>query len=608
MAFLTHLLSLCLVLAGPAFSQTVRTAPVRVRTVPAGISASAVAPASQGLNLPVSQTLSAPSISLPALSIAPLNLPAPEIGPAAPALPPGTRAEVPTSGRSSVESQIRRITESVAEPLKTAEDDKASPDQTAGAGRDMEKALTGEGPAPVQQEDLPPAGPVAGLDAGQIAWLQNEFVTGPRPLLTDPGFQTFILGDSAAADKIVPWLRNERQALALSLNALVGCLRRVAESGLPPMERSRLGQELNDALSRNLAALSRHQGLNPKQRNVLSEVQRRFLANRAALFELTHYLQTVRALKRLDGQVQGLLAPAPAQPSPAAKGPAADQAQTKVEHPWNIKPAPPKEERGRTRDTEVSLVNRTGDWASTIKEWQFLVEKNLSRYRISMDRKFPQRIKEAMAQRLIKLLEDYRRKAGVLFGGVERVASYSLVNSFLNPHPLAGRQRRIVWVPDNRNLRLIPETGGFVVKASFETDIQDDAVLRAFKSSIEEYWQGDFQFRGQTHSFRVEISLTKLAPGQAFSQGSLSVRDNDQWLSLAGPDVILLSRELNYATPAHEFGHTMGLADEYRNGYDPDQRASVELQNPASIMSSLSGAVLPRHLLQAYLLLKRRSL
>ncbi|MBI5624877.1 MAG: hypothetical protein HY924_13965 [Elusimicrobia bacterium] len=609
MTLLSRVLAVCLVLTGSAWSQSARTAPIRVKAIPSAVQAAALSPLAGGtFQTGLTPSIAAPSLGLTPLSASPLSLPAPEfqLQASAPAVP--AMAEVPVEVKSPerVEAKVRQLTEAMAEPMALAADLKSTPDQSRKAGQDIEKAMTGA--AQVQaQDDLPPAGPAAPLTQAQVSWLYGELVTGPRPLLTAPGFHAFILGHPAATARIVPWLRNERQAMALALSSLVGCLRRVAESGLPPVERSRLSQALNDQLSVTVRALSQNPGLKPMQRRVLAEVDRRFLSSRAALFEVTHYLQTIRTLRKLHGKVESLLAPSPAQSRTAPSG-ETGQAQQKPEHPWQIKPAPPKDQRGKSRDGEVSLVNKTADWAATVKQWQFLVEKHLSRYQIAMRGTLSRRAMEFTAQQLISLLEDYKRKSGVLFSGIERVTSYSLVNTFINPDSIAGSSHGIVWVPDNKNLRLVPEKGGYAVKASFETDIQDDNVLRSVKASIEEYWQGSFEFRGETHAFRTEVTITKLAPGAAFSQGALTIRDNAKWLSMAGPDVILLSRDLHYATAAHEFGHTMGLADEYRNGYDPERRASVEIQNPASIMSSLSGDVLPRHLKLAFLLLKRRSL
>ncbi|MBI5883074.1 MAG: hypothetical protein HZB91_08220 [Elusimicrobia bacterium] len=589
MAFPSPILAAALVLTGTSWCQTIRTAPIRIRTVPGSILAAPVSPISgPSFQNQLSLSLAAPAGSIIPVSIALLSLPAPEIkdsvvpslSAAVPVLTPAgpSQTSAERKAATSLESRILQLSETIAAPLKTAGDDKASPDGSRRAGQEIEKALIGETLAEAQ-EDLPPAGPVTDLDSKQVSWMEAEFVTGAHPILTSQGFQAFILWDAKAMEEVLPWLRNERQAMALTLNAMIGSLRRVAESDLPAMERGRLAQALNERLKGTVKALSENPYLKP--------------------------------MRTLDGKVQSLLAPSPAQ-----TGAPTGQAQEKVEHPWQIKPPLPKESRGQDRDTEVSLVNKTADWAAMVKEWRFLVEKHLSRYQIAArSAKFSRRIegyslsaKEFTAQKLIAVLEDYKRKAGVLFTGVERIASYSLVNGFLNPESITGRARGIVWVPDNKGLRLSAEKGGWVVKASFETDIQDDAVLRSVKASIEEYWQGSFEFQKKTHTFRTEIEIRKLAPGTAFSQGALAIRDNDKWLSLAGPDVILLGHDLQYATAAHEFGHTMGLADEYRNGYDPDLRASVEFQNPASIMSSLAGSVLPRHLRLAFLLLKRRSM
>jgi hypothetical protein len=244
-----------------------------------------------------------------------------------------------------------------------------------------------------------------------------------------------------------------------------------------------------------------------------------------------------------------------------------------------------------------------------IKDWEFYMGKYLSRYRIVMrEPRFSQVLRDQMTQVLSNFLGRFFQTQGGLHSNLERIPGFSLHSSFVNPLAITAKAHSIVWVPDNANLRLIPEPGGYRVEAAFETDIQDDSVLKTVKDSIEEYWDGRFDWNGSPTGLRARIDIKKLAPGQAFSAGSLRILDSRSGVSHATRDTIVLDRNLRYDVPAHEFGHILGLADEYREGYDPDLAAAVMLQNHASIMGSPKGKVLPRHLKTVYQLLRRHSL
>lgn len=87
-----------------------------------------------------------------------------------------------------------------------------------------------------------------------------------------------------------------------------------------------------------------------------------------------------------------------------------------------------------------------------------------------------------------------------------------------------------------------------------------------------------------------------------------SLEDAGAHVSRADADSILLSRKADYATPAHEFGHVIGLVDEYEETYNPEHKAGMHVQYPSSLMASMAGKVLPRHFKLAYQLLKRQRL
>ena len=441
----------------------------------------------------------------------------------------------------------------------------------------------------------PPAGPMAEFTGAQADWLHADLVSGPAPLLTEQGFNAFIRKDAAAMAEILPWLKSTPNALPTLLSSIYQALGRVAAAqGLSGSERAVLAQGLNDRFSAALETLSLSPELNAAQRDLFAEVRDRYLSNHAALNELLHHRQAAGIFSALQQRAVSLVAPS-------------EQHQY-AEDRWTLQPPLMSTLRGAAPDREERILLGTGETERNIKDWQFYLEKYLSRYRLATQNpRFSQRLREQTTQTLSTFLGRFFQTEGALHSNLERVAGFSLHNSFVNPRAVTARPRRIVWIPDNKNLRLVPEAGGYRVEAAFETDIQDDAVLANVETSIEDYWRGRFESGGQESTFRVVVSIRKLAAGGQFSDGSLRLVDSRGGVSHAMRDTIVLDRNLRYDIPAHEFGHILGLADEYREGYDPDLAAAVMLQNHASIMGSPQGKVLPRHFKLALQLLRRRS-
>jgi hypothetical protein len=510
-----------------------------------------------------------------------------------PALLPAPVAQ--PAPHSAFTQRLGKVETQLAAPLAAAVDDKTGADSSHEAGLLIEELVTGQGVVSAA-EDLPPAGPSEAFSEGQDAWLRHELVEGPQPILTEPGYQALVRNDAAAMDQILPWLRDTPNALPTMLSSIYQALgRAVAAEGLSGSERAVLAQALNDRFSAALEALGRSEALSKSQRDVLAEIQGRYLRGYAALNELTHHRQAAGLFGALQQSAIALVAPS--------------QQQDYAEDRWTLQPPLPAAQRGLGADQEERILLGTGETERNIKDWQFYLEKYLSRYRIAMrEPRFSQRLRDQMTQVLSTFLGRFFQTQGGLHSNLERIPGFSLHSSFVNPWAIAARAHRIVWVPDNANLRLVPEPGGYQVEAAFETDIQDDAVLQTVKASIEEYWNGRFDSNGRESGFRALISIRKLAAGQEFSAGSLRIMDSRSGISHAMRDTIVLDRNLRYDVPAHEFGHILGLADEYREGYDPDLTAAVMLQNHASIMGSPKGKVLPRHFKTATQLLRRRSL
>ncbi|MBI5241165.1 MAG: hypothetical protein HY926_11890 [Elusimicrobia bacterium] len=522
-----------------------------------------------------------PSFLAPALAV-------PQIQPlaVAPALMPSVAVQ--PAPQAAFPQRLVRIEKDLAAPLAAAADGKSGTDSAYDSGRKMEQVLTG-------QRDLPPAGE-SGLTDAQSDWLMGSLMQGPQPLLTEVGFRALVRNDAAAMAEIVPWLKDTPNALPTMLSSIYQALgRAVAAEGLSGPERAGLAQGLNDRFADALAGLSRSPELSQGQRNAIAEVHGRFLRGYAALNELVHHRQAAGLFSSLQQKAVSLVAPS--------------QQQDYAEDRWTIQPPIPAAQRGTAPDQEARILLGTAETERNIKDWRFYMEKYLTRYRIALQNpRFSQRVRDQMTQVLSNFLGRFFQTEGALHSNLERVPRFSLHASFMDPWTITARAHRIVWVPNNANLRLVPESGGYRVEADFETDIQDDAVLKTVKASIEEYWNGHFESGGKSSSFRAVVSIRKLAAGAQFSEGSLRIMDSRNGISHALRDAIVLDRNLRYDVPAHEFGHILGLADEYREGYDPDLAAAVMLQNHASIMGSPNGKVLPRHFKTVSQLLRRRSL
>ena len=572
-----------LLLCGSLQAASLRTAPLSGPVSPviqAPLAASLV-PAGRLNALSLSPQALVPALLAPALSV-------PQVQPlaVAPALLPVPMSQ--PAPKATLPQRLAGLEKGLAAPLAAAADAKTGAGDSYQAGQDIQKLLTGE--------DLPPAGPMAEFTGAQADWLHADLVSGPAPLLTEQGFNAFIRKDAAAMAEILPWLKTTPNALPTLLSSIYQALGRVAAAeGLSGSERAVLAQGLNDRFASALEALSLSPELNAAQRDLFAEVRDRYLRNHAALNELLRHRQASGIFSALQQKAVSLVAPS-------------EQHQY-AEDRWTLQPPLPAAQRGTAPDGEQRILLGTGETERNIKDWQFYLEKYLTRYRIAAQSpRFSQRVREQMTQTLSTFLGRFFQTEGALHSNLERVAGFSLHNSFVNPRAVTARPRRIVWIPDNKNLRLVAEPGGYRVEAAFETDIQDDAVLANVEASIEDYWRGRFESGGQESTFRVVVSVRKLAPGAQFSDGSLRLVDSRGGVSHAMRDTIVLDRNLRYDIPAHEFGHILGLADEYREGYDPDLAAAVMLQNHASIMGSPQGKVLPRHFKLAFQLLRRRSL
>lgn len=159
-----------------------------------------------------------------------------------------------------------------------------------------------------------------------------------------------------------------------------------------------------------------------------------------------------------------------------------------------------------------------------------------------------------------------------------------------------GVRGRLLSLP-HPSISLRENADGYLLQASFETDIQDPAVVAAFRRSIESYWTRTFEENGRSRRFTAKIAVRVLGPNKACSPDSLCLADGGT-VSGANAQGVLLSREFEFSVPAHEFGHVMGLPDEYENKYFPESMKVVNEQDRSSLMAHGEGVLQSRHFIQ----------
>ncbi|MFI5350395.1 MAG: hypothetical protein ACHQ2Z_12685 [Elusimicrobiota bacterium] len=180
----------------------------------------------------------------------------------------------------------------------------------------------------------------------------------------------------------------------------------------------------------------------------------------------------------------------------------------------------------------------------------------------------------------------------------EYIVDYTLTSTLrLNFAYLDGGIRGRLLHPPYSSIVLRSTPEGYLLQAAFETKIQDPAVVEAFRRSIEGYWTRVFPEKGLRRRFTTQVAVRVLGPEENFSDGSLRLVDGVNQSS-AGPQQISLSRKFTFQTPAHEFGHVMGLPDEYVDNFIPEKMQVVDEQDRSSLMANDAGLLRTRHIVQ----------
>lgn len=246
-------------------------------------------------------------------------------------------------------------------------------------------------------------------------------------------------------------------------------------------------------------------------------------------------------------------------------------------------------------------------WSEELRDVSGQFQKQLSVFQLAQNRRNAAgkaRLATASAARETGRWERAARAFGEFLDSHGSSVDYFLHHTLRHGFSRMIRRGAPLRIPDNPNLILRETAEGYLLEAVFATSIREPAVVDAFRRSIESYWTGHFKEKGRRRRFETRISVRVLGEGEKPSPDALLLEDG-MTASGAAERRISLRRDFDFFVPAHEFGHILGLPDEYVNDYDPDGMKIVDAQDRASVMASNSGLVLRRHLARAVALLRQ---
>lgn len=488
--------------------------------------------------------------------------------------------------------------------------------------RKFDGAATAEdSPAPV--EDLPPAGSDTGMTTRRVAWLYRKFVlpSSPDAFFGDNRKLSYQwLASLAGGDQetLINSLASKEKygILTTCLGLMHWSLGRVMnDATLEPRERISTALALSQAYAKTLEKILASPKV-PVKLKTIANRSLEFLRPRPVLIEeLAGKRQIEHRMDALSRELQESWALVRPQEKPVRQqAPQQRQGRVSPIFPWDLEQPIDKSERGQGGDGDqvvpVSSLAEMFDRDERDLRALSLPVRTFNKYRDLFSRSTADRAQRVFLtngiQSLLMMIESFRSR-------IDRAIDVGLRKVFMGadkpPH-------EIFHVPNNPNLGLFSEPGGFLLEAHFQTDIQEDSVLDFIKRSIEDYWQGSFTLGGNIIKFRTRIHIEKLPLGGQFSSDSIRIIDGKNDISFdfaqAGREgdtlLMRLGRTLRYDIPAHEFGHILGLTDEYSEGFDIKQRAWYVSGNKGSLMGDFKGIVQPRHFKTAYLLLRRHCL
>jgi hypothetical protein len=462
--------------------------------------------------------------------------------------------------------------------------------------------------APQQVRDLSGWGDLKPLTLDEMWALDVEWMNlGTKG--AEYGNLEFVLTDDAAtAAALDNFFRTRPDAVNMVFEGMWWALRSIVES-------KRLSAEVRNKATAGLLyryhmvlARTAKDPLMPQEvRRRAHDMYNHFMSEVQILQELLRARSAEIAIDKLASIV--LRARAEADP---ARGPAAEAVKEAVVEPapspqqvqWKVVPA--NGQRVKTDQVETGWFSLKY-YETNIKQTTFFLNRALSRWRLASKKGMRAEFVEARRQDLLSYINGTVEPAlSRARAGVPRYKNMTLGRTWLGIDE--SKRPPHLWVPNNPNLVLEMRGAAAHLQATFETDIDDPATIAEFKRSIEEHWQGEFtSAAGKEIKFTVGIDVKKLGEADSFSPKALKLVEGEYAYAL--PEAIALPRRWGYDVAAHEFGHIMGLPDEYIEGYRGDLRHGWTQTNAGSLMGTAeTGIVHQRHLQSAYRLLTVNSL
>lgn len=403
------------------------------------------------------------------------------------------------------------------------------------------------------------------------------------------------LVDPAARAALLAELRTDPAKTRRALAAMFGSLVSVMGSELPNRAAIAVGlSELYGELAREVRATP---GMPSEARVAFGRSHVRFLKDHVLVQELGRFRQAQKLLDRL--------APAAGLKSAGAGGVIDWQVPPKVD-PSKLLPG--------KLDTVIASLDNSLQHVEGREQARC---KQANRCRLVESRgTFSPAFRAKQQKELVAA--DAALKKAVTWGvaGVPRLVEAELYNAFVWPKNAVRTDRlrakldrvdlsteKPLWDVNRKGLELHRVGSTLRLDATFETTIDNAAVLDAVKSSIEQLWRGKLSPRSPIE-LRTSVSFRKLAPGETFSEGSLRLVEGRK--NCASQGQINLCRVFTSTTPAHEFSHILGIRDAYRVFHDPRARSFIHVQDRRTLMGSLDAPLSQRELLAGVRNLVRR--
>lgn len=422
------------------------------------------------------------------------------------------------------------------------------------------------------------------LEAARISWLPArtvwstpEVLQSRRQQLLDPGSRGQLMNELKAK----PGLAGPQIRKAM-YHALLSTMR----SDLPAAQRATICQQLSRQFGELAREVRRVPGMPVSERVAFGRIMVRFLRDDILVQELARereqQFQLAQAIPKTSLGVE----------RPPSKQRSAAPPEVKWQIPTPVDPATLRS--GEVKALTYGVSSCKQDTMSALERY----DRQARRWRLVQSHTFSPAFVKKQKKAMDAAADHLDRVTHKMVGGVPRITEAMLLRAFVwpespvklqrvvkNPRAVQVMDRSPLWQVNDEGLELRRTPGGLKLRATFETTINNDAVLRAVKQSIETMWNGPIRINGATdRRLQTSVRFRKVAREADFSEGSLRLVEGSK--SCASRDVIKLSRCFTSTTPAHEFGHILGLRDAYKALYDPRARAFVEVQDQRTLMGS----------------------